>query len=435
MSGGNIFGIHAQILNLRAARAELLAKNLANADTPNYKARDMDFSSLFKTASNTQSVSMQRTHTQHQSSVNELSMLGVDLKYRVPGQPSLDGNTVDVHVAAKGGGSENKAKLAMLNPSDSILDWVLKTVPTLGAGWCPPGMLGIGIGGSAEKAVLLAKRSLMDSIDIHELRQRGPSNRVEELRLEIMDGVNDLGIGAQGLGGLTTVLDIKIRDFPGHRTTILGGRSNTAEFVTRRGVPFGSAGAVIRVHVGSIGVLLGGRFRVAIGVCVLDLEYHARYGCCSCDRDLEGEAEEVLTAKDRVSKRDVGRRSRRRAELERRRLTSGADNGIGIENDLCCGLGFIVIVDRAFHVRGTRDRGSVCRGRIRREDEQPRRNGYHGCRAPIHCRSLDQRRCRAAADWGRLEPKAKNVGESGCHCGVPFPDTRRAQQHGFPSQC
>ena len=132
----------------------------------------------------------------------------------------VPGNTVDVHVAAKGGGSENKAKLVMLNPSDSILDWVLKTVPTLGAGWCPPGMLGIGIGGTAEKAVLLAKRSLMDSIDIHELRRRGPSNRVEELRLEIMDGVNDLGIGAQGLGGLTTVLDVKILDFPTHAASL-----------------------------------------------------------------------------------------------------------------------------------------------------------------------------------------------------------------------
>lgn len=132
----------------------------------------------------------------------------------------VPGNTVDVHIAAKGGGSENKAKLAMLNPSDSIYDWILKTVPTLGAGWCPPGMLGIGIGGTPEKAVLMAKRSLMDSIDIHELRKRGPSNRVEELRLEIMDGVNDLGIGAQGLGGLTTVLDVKIHDFPTHAASL-----------------------------------------------------------------------------------------------------------------------------------------------------------------------------------------------------------------------
>ncbi|WP_197481145.1 fumarate hydratase, partial [Oleiphilus sp. HI0086] len=118
----------------------------------------------------------------------------------------VEGNTVDVQVAAKGGGSENKSKMAMLNPSDSIVDWVLKTVPTMGAGWCPPGMLGIGIGGTAEKAAVMAKEALMEPIDIHELRKRGPQNRVEELRLEIMDKVNDLGIGAQGLGGLTTVM-------------------------------------------------------------------------------------------------------------------------------------------------------------------------------------------------------------------------------------
>ncbi|MGV6858222.1 MAG: fumarate hydratase [bacterium] len=128
----------------------------------------------------------------------------------------VPGDTVSVKIAAKGGGSENKAKLAMLNPSDSIVDWVVNTVPTMGAGWCPPGMLGIGIGGTAEKAALLAKESLMESVNIHELRQRGPQNRVEELRLEIMDKVNDLGIGAQGLGGLTTVLDVKILDYPTH---------------------------------------------------------------------------------------------------------------------------------------------------------------------------------------------------------------------------
>ncbi len=128
----------------------------------------------------------------------------------------VPGDTVEVQIAAKGGGSENKAKLAMLNPSDSIVDWVLETVPKMGAGWCPPGMLGIGIGGTAEKATVLAKRSLMDPIDIHQLRERGPSNRCEELRLELMDKVNQLGIGAQGLGGLTTVLDIKILDFPTH---------------------------------------------------------------------------------------------------------------------------------------------------------------------------------------------------------------------------
>ena len=112
----------------------------------------------------------------------------------------VPGNTVDVQVAAKGGGSENKSKMAMLNPSDSIVDWVLKTVPTMGAGWCPPGMLGIGIGGTAEKAAVMAKEALMDPIDIHELRARGPKNRVEEVRLEIMDEVNDLGIGAHYLG-------------------------------------------------------------------------------------------------------------------------------------------------------------------------------------------------------------------------------------------
>lgn len=132
----------------------------------------------------------------------------------------VPGDTVDVTVAAKGGGSENKAKMAMLNPSDSIVDWVVKTVPTMGAGWCPPGMLGIGIGGTAEKAAVLAKESLMDPIDIHELRERGPQNRAEELRLEIMDKVNALGIGAQGLGGLTTVLDIKIKDYPTHAASL-----------------------------------------------------------------------------------------------------------------------------------------------------------------------------------------------------------------------
>lgn len=132
----------------------------------------------------------------------------------------VQGDTVDVRVAAKGGGSENKAKLAMLNPSDSIVDWIVKTVPTMGAGWCPPGMLGIGIGGTAEKAAVLAKESLMDPIDIHELRERGPSNRVEELRLDIMDAVNKLGIGAQGLGGLTTVMDVKILDYPTHAASL-----------------------------------------------------------------------------------------------------------------------------------------------------------------------------------------------------------------------
>ena len=130
------------------------------------------------------------------------------------------GNTVDVIVAAKGGGSEAKSKFAMLNPSDSIVDWVLKTVPTMGAGWCPPGMLGIGIGGTAEKAMLLAKESLMEAIDITELQARGASNRAEELRLELFDKVNALGIGAQGLGGLTTVLDVKVKDYPTHAANL-----------------------------------------------------------------------------------------------------------------------------------------------------------------------------------------------------------------------
>ena len=128
----------------------------------------------------------------------------------------VEGDTVDVRVAAKGGGSENKSKMVMLNPSDSIVDWVVKTVPTMGAGWCPPGMLGIGIGGTAEKAAVMAKESLMDPIDIHELKARGPETRAEELRLEIFEAVNNLGIGAQGLGGLTTVLDVKIKDYPTH---------------------------------------------------------------------------------------------------------------------------------------------------------------------------------------------------------------------------
>lgn len=128
----------------------------------------------------------------------------------------VPGSTVDVQVAAKGGGSENKSKFVMMNPSDSLVDWVLKTVPTMGAGWCPPGMLGIGIGGTAEKAMLLAKESLMQDIDMHELKQRGPQNKVEELRIELCDKINALGIGAQGLGGLTTVLDVKIATYPTH---------------------------------------------------------------------------------------------------------------------------------------------------------------------------------------------------------------------------
>ena len=132
----------------------------------------------------------------------------------------VPGNTIDVKLAAKGGGSENKAKMVMLNPSDSIVDWVEETVPKMGAGGCPPGILGIGVGGTAEKAAVLAKESLMLPIDIHELKKRGPANRIEELRLEIMDRVNSLGIGAQGLGGLTTVLDVKISDYPTHAASL-----------------------------------------------------------------------------------------------------------------------------------------------------------------------------------------------------------------------
>ena len=130
------------------------------------------------------------------------------------------GDHVEVICAAKGGGSENKSKFYALNPSDSIVDWVLKTVPTMGAGWCPPGILGIGIGGTPEKAMLLAKESLMAPVDIDELIARGPRSRIEELRLELYEKVNALGIGAQGLGGLTTVLDVKIMDYPTHAASL-----------------------------------------------------------------------------------------------------------------------------------------------------------------------------------------------------------------------
>lgn len=128
----------------------------------------------------------------------------------------VPGDTLGITVAAKGGGSENKSRFTILNPSDDIVEWVLEQVPTMGAGWCPPGILGIGIGGTAEKAMLLAKESLLQPIDIQALRERGPATRLEELRLEILDKVNALGIGAQGLGGLTTVLDVKILDYPTH---------------------------------------------------------------------------------------------------------------------------------------------------------------------------------------------------------------------------
>ena len=132
----------------------------------------------------------------------------------------VPGAKIRVRLAAKGGGSENKARMAMLNPSDSLVDWVVETLPGMGAGWCPPGMLGIGVGGTAEQAVLLAKEALMDSIDIHEVRQRGPRNPKEKLRLEIVERANRLGIGAQGLGGLTTVLDAKILDYPTHAASL-----------------------------------------------------------------------------------------------------------------------------------------------------------------------------------------------------------------------
>ena len=130
------------------------------------------------------------------------------------------GNEVHVNVAAKGGGSENKSKFTMLNPSDDLVGWILNTVPTMGAGWCPPGILGIGIGGTAEKALLMAKESLLAPVDIQELKLRGPQSRIEELRLELYEKVNDLGIGAQGLGGLTTVLDVKILDYPTHAASL-----------------------------------------------------------------------------------------------------------------------------------------------------------------------------------------------------------------------
>ncbi|MDP1592963.1 MAG: fumarate hydratase [Gallionella sp.] len=128
----------------------------------------------------------------------------------------VQGDKVEVRIAAKGGGSENKAVMKMLNPGDDIVEWVLQSVQGMGAGWCPPGMLGIGIGGTAEKAVLLAKESLMEAMDMHELKARGAANRLEELRIELFDKINAMGIGAQGLGGLTTVMDVKILDYPTH---------------------------------------------------------------------------------------------------------------------------------------------------------------------------------------------------------------------------
>lgn len=132
----------------------------------------------------------------------------------------VEGEGVEVHIAAKGGGSENKTKSAMLTPTDSIVDWVASVVPSMGAGWCPPGILGIGIGGTVDKAMVLAKESLMGPVDMPELLERGPANRLEELRIEIYRAVNNLGIGAQGLGGLTTVLDVKILDCPTHAASL-----------------------------------------------------------------------------------------------------------------------------------------------------------------------------------------------------------------------
>lgn len=132
----------------------------------------------------------------------------------------VPGDTVEVRLAAKGFGSENKSRFTVLNPSDSVVDWIVGQIPTLGGDWCPPGMLGVGIGGTAEKAMMLAKESLLEPLDMHELKARGPKTRAEELRIEIFDRVNALGIGAQGLGGLTTVLDVKVRDYPTHATSL-----------------------------------------------------------------------------------------------------------------------------------------------------------------------------------------------------------------------
>jgi len=130
------------------------------------------------------------------------------------------GDKVEIHIAAKGGGSENKAKFTILNPSDNLVDWVLETVPKMGAGWCPPGIIGLGVGGTAEKAMLMAKESLMESIDIQDLIERGAATTAEKLRIELFEKINQLGIGAQGLGGLTTVLDVKISEYPTHAASL-----------------------------------------------------------------------------------------------------------------------------------------------------------------------------------------------------------------------
>jgi len=132
----------------------------------------------------------------------------------------VKGSKLDITVAAKGGGSENKSKFTVLNPDDSLTDWVLKTVPKMGAGWCPPGMIGIGVGGTAEKAMLMAKSSLMEPIDINEIKDKSNPSEIEKLRIDLFNKINALGIGAQGLGGLTTVLDVKINDYPTHAASL-----------------------------------------------------------------------------------------------------------------------------------------------------------------------------------------------------------------------
>ena len=184
------------------ARFEGFAGSLADAIDEGVRRGYLDPSNTLR-ASVVADPHFERTNTRD----NTPAVVHVEL---VPGE------TVEVMVSAKGGGSENKSKFVMLNPSDSIVDWVVKTVPTMGAGWCPPGMLGIGIGGTAEKAMLMAKEALMEPIDMFDLLARGPSNKVEALRIELFEKVNALGIGAQGLGGLSTVLDVKISMYPTH---------------------------------------------------------------------------------------------------------------------------------------------------------------------------------------------------------------------------
>ena len=132
----------------------------------------------------------------------------------------VKGDKLDITVAAKGGGSENKSKFTVLNPNDNLTDWILKTIPTMGAGWCPPGIIGIGVGGTAEKAMLMAKSVLMDPIDINQIKDKSEHTEIETLRIDLFNKINELGIGAQGLGGLTTVLDVKIKDYPTHAASL-----------------------------------------------------------------------------------------------------------------------------------------------------------------------------------------------------------------------